>query len=689
MFDFSRTSSRILALLLVTLAAVSFPDAGTSAYENHSLLIVPEPEEGLLTDFFGKHFDIVGRTSDGAFKVLCTSRDRAELISMWGASVEIENVEEYNRLRLDSSKDMGGYHTYSETYNEILDACTTYPSLVKVDTIGYSLEENPIWAVKISDTVEVDEDETEVFFNSLTHAREPLGLEVVLEFMHQVLEGYGIDSEITEMVDETEIWLVPIINPDGYLYNEATNPGGGGMWRKNRRFYSLDDTCGVDLNRNFGLLWGYDDIGSSTDPDDPDYRGTGPFSEPETQAVKDFVNAHDFVIVINFHSLDQGYLRPWDFNRDYVNPDTPVWDPMLDSLSSFFSYTMETNQESFYDFNGGASDWMYGEQYTKRKAFAIVAELFHTDWLPDTSTVMDTVVVHNIESMKFAVRLAQCLEKRPTRSLATSFTHFSYSAMLCDSTEDTTATVSFKNVGNEDIDISTNMINHDTGYDWFSLENVDTTVQPQGEVSLQVLFWADSLLGQIQSNATLHADLQVTVSTEFPEPELDTLTFPFVMWVYVDDADLDGICLEDDNCPSDFNPGQEDYDFDGAGDSCDNCPETCNPDQEDTDEDSVGDSCDNCITIANSDQTDSDEDGFGDACDICGDANTSGEVDIDDTVFLINYIFGDGPEPVPYESGDANCDTAVDIDDIVWLISYIFSGGPDPCDTDDDGEPDC
>jgi hypothetical protein len=74
---------------------------------------------------------------------------------------------------------------------------------------------------------------------------------------------------------------------------------------------------------------------------------------------------------------------------------------------------------------------------------------------------------------------------------------------------------------------------------------------------------------------------------------------------------------------------------------------------------------------------------------LCGDADDSGGVDIDDVVYLINYIFSEGPEPVPYESGDADCSGAVDIDDVVYLINHIFSGGHAPCDTDGDGEPDC
>jgi hypothetical protein len=74
---------------------------------------------------------------------------------------------------------------------------------------------------------------------------------------------------------------------------------------------------------------------------------------------------------------------------------------------------------------------------------------------------------------------------------------------------------------------------------------------------------------------------------------------------------------------------------------------------------------------------------------LCGDADGSDEVDIDDVVYLIQYIFAQGPSPEPLESGDADCSGEVDIDDVVYLITYIFSSGPAPCDPDGDEVPDC
>jgi hypothetical protein len=169
----------------------------------------------------------------------------------------------------------------------------------------------------------------------------------------------------------------------------------------------------------------------------------------------------------------------------------------------------------------------------------------------------------------------------------------------------------------------------------------------------------------------------------------------------LNDIDGDGFCANEDNCPHAYNPEQDDEDLDGVGDTCDNCVSVPNPDQFDRDSDGIGDLCDNCTDtdgdgygnpnyptntcpddncpyVYNPGQEDTNGDGIGDACSSCGDANGDGTVDIADTVYLINYLFRNGPAPWLLCLGDSNGDLQINIADIVYLINYLFTNGPAP-----------
>ncbi len=261
---------------------------------------------------------------------------------------------------MDLTKDMGGYHTYSEVMVALDSMHTLYPSITtaKMD-IGHSLEDSVIWAIKISDNPDVDEDEPEVFYNSLIHAREPAGMEVLLYFMWHLLDNYGSDPEATHLVNDRELWFVPVVNPEGYCYNEYHDPGGGGMWRKNRRNCGGGD-WGVDLNRNWGYMWGYDDEGSSPYCWDETYRGSGPFSEPTTQVMRDFILSRNFVMSLDNHTHGEWLLYPWGYDYIYT-PDHNLFVAITESMAVFNGYTPATCWEAMYPVNGGSFDWEYGE----------------------------------------------------------------------------------------------------------------------------------------------------------------------------------------------------------------------------------------------------------------------------------------------------------------------------------------
>lgn len=212
--------------------------------------------------------------------------------------------------------EMGGYHSYADMQTHINSMQNLFPELVQISEIGTSVEGRTIFAVKISDNVTTDESATEgvVYYDALTHAREPMGLESLLFYMWTLLEGYNSDEEVTYLVNHRELYFVPVVNPDGYVYNQTTNPQGGGFWRKNRQ--DNGNNCfGIDLNRNYAHGWG-NNAGSSGDPCSNTYRGPAVFSEPESQAVRDFTTSIQPAAAFSNHTYADVFLCPNGFNDD-------------------------------------------------------------------------------------------------------------------------------------------------------------------------------------------------------------------------------------------------------------------------------------------------------------------------------------------------------------------------------------
>jgi len=281
---------------------------------------------------------------------------------------------------------MGGYYTFEEIVSELDSMRLLYPDLItEKESLGLSIEGRQIWHVKISDNVDLDEEEPEVLYTALHHAREPQSMATVIYFMYYLLENYGTDPQVNYILDNRELHFIPVVNPDGYVYNQATNPGGGGMWRKNRRA-NTDNTYGVDLNRNYGYQWGYSDIGSSPAPSSEEYRGTEPFSEPETRAVRDFCENHQIKLCLNYHTFGDVLIYPWGYN-DQQTPDSSLYRELASLLTEVNNYLYGTGSETLgYIVNGDADDWMYGEQNTKNKIVAMTPEVGPWFW-PDPAEI--------------------------------------------------------------------------------------------------------------------------------------------------------------------------------------------------------------------------------------------------------------------------------------------------------------
>lgn len=278
-----------------------------------------------------------------------------------------------------------GYYTYAEMVTKMQNLVAAYPGIVSLQTIGTSYNGQTIYGIKISDNVTVDEAEPEVLYTALQHAREAIGGTSMIFFAQYLAENYAANAEIKGLVDNREIFIIPCVNPDGYLYNyTGSNPAtGGGLWRKNRK-PNGDGTFGVDLNRNYGVDWSNcsgasASCGSSTTSSDT-YWGTAAFSEPETQAVRDFSYAHNFVAAIDQHCYGPYFSLP--FGR-----------PTLHTLSasdvSFYSYVPalmglynchragNSPETVAYEVAGGIKDWLLLGDIgvgTKQKVYGMTGE---------------------------------------------------------------------------------------------------------------------------------------------------------------------------------------------------------------------------------------------------------------------------------------------------------------------------
>ena len=324
----------------------------------------------------GIPLDHIRKNKDGSIDIVVTMEEAHSLLEI-GIPFDVRqpDLTAYfvNRSMPGIERDfplgsMLGNYTLLEAVAQMDTLHNMYPDFVsEKDSIGASIEGRIIWAFKVSDNPGVDEDEPEVLYTGLTHAREPLSMMNLFYFVRWLCENYSSDVTAEFLVDHREMWFVPIINPDGYAYNETIAPNGGGMHRKNRRpnpdnsNFNNGTQQGIDLNRNYGYNWGADNSGSSSNPCSAVYRGTSAFSEPETEAISNFVSARQFKNVLHYHSYSNVLIHSWG---DGILPDEPDLTTLREigaEMTRENGYAVGTGMETIgYGVNGDAVDWTYG-----------------------------------------------------------------------------------------------------------------------------------------------------------------------------------------------------------------------------------------------------------------------------------------------------------------------------------------
>ena len=334
-------------------------------------------EAGIALDHFdfGKDNSIITFLSDEEFSILKSTGFRSDvLIDNW--------FEYYSKLQKLSSAEiqeemaksksgfgvtgfhlgsMGGYMTLAEAYAELDTLKNLFPNLITIkQSLGNSIENRPVYMAKISDNPDVDENEPEVLYTALHHAREPESMMQMFYFMYYLLENYNSNSTVQYLVNNRAMYFIPVVNPDGYEYNRSTNPSGGGMWRKNRRA-NTGGSFGIDLNRNYGPYnyWNAPNGGSSTNPGSDTYRGTAPFSEPETQIIRDFLTSRKIKNALNYHTFSNLLIFPYGA-LSHETPDSLIFREYARDMTRYNGYGYGTDMQTVgYSTRGNSDDYFY------------------------------------------------------------------------------------------------------------------------------------------------------------------------------------------------------------------------------------------------------------------------------------------------------------------------------------------
>ncbi|MFI0447890.1 M14 family metallopeptidase [Actinomadura sp. 6N118] len=303
------------------------------------------------------------------------------------------------------------YHTYAETLAEIDQVVANYPQIARKFVAGKSYQGRDIVGVKISDNVAADEAEPEVLYIANIHARERITNEQALYLIGILTKEYNATSRITSIVNSREIWIIPISNPDGQVYDMTSDTSAGRMWRKNRRPNST--STGTDLNRNFAYRWGCCG-GSSGNGASETYRGPSAESEPETKVLANFARSRvvggvqQLKIFLDIHSYGELVLWPFGYTYNNTVPGALSADEEAThrtigrQMANSNGYTPQQASD-LYITDGTTDDWFWGNQ----RIFSYTFEMYGSNFYPSPS-IIERETSRNRDALLALTEYADC-----------------------------------------------------------------------------------------------------------------------------------------------------------------------------------------------------------------------------------------------------------------------------------------
>jgi carboxypeptidase T len=339
---------------------------------------------------------------------------RVVALTLFVAAVAMSNAAASRAASPDFPAGYTAYHTYDEIVAEVDAVVAAHPDFVRKFSIGKSYEGRDLWAVKVSDNVNVDENEPEVLFDGNIHAREHITAEMTLYTLHMLADGYGKDQTITRLVNTREIYIIMMLNPDGAMWD--IHDGSFHHWRKNRQPNPGSPYVGTDLNRNFGWSWGCCG-GSSTNPRSIEYRGPFAWSSPEDSAYRDFVRSRvlngvqQIKVAVSWHSFGQVILWPYGYTMVDV-PSTMTLDDhktfvaLAKGAAARNGYTPKQASD-LYITDGTAHDWDYHQMGVFHFTFEMGPGYNGGTFYP-TADRIDALTSVNHDAVLYLIDMAAC-----------------------------------------------------------------------------------------------------------------------------------------------------------------------------------------------------------------------------------------------------------------------------------------
>jgi hypothetical protein len=355
---------------------------------------------------------------------------QAEKLAAEGVDLRVKTIGGKAASKVAAEQNAAGYQGFRQygaaggIADELRETAAANRKLAKLVPFGTTVDGQEMLAVKVTKQARQVEDGSRpaVLYVGAQHAREWITPEMVRRLMHHYLDSYGSDPEITKILNTTELWFVPVANPDGYDFSFTD---GSRLWRKNLADNDGDGSItgndGVDLNRNYPTKWGWDNEGSSPNTASATYRGTEPGSEPETQALDALAARVGFEHLVNYHSAAELLLYGIGWQVNTRSPDDVILEQMAgtDENPAVPGYDPDISAE-LYTTNGETTSHMTTEHgilgFTPEMSTCQVASARYDDdpWEPEDCVSVfnfpddDRLITEEFEkNIPFALSVAQ------------------------------------------------------------------------------------------------------------------------------------------------------------------------------------------------------------------------------------------------------------------------------------------